>query len=327
MRSTKLLSLTRRLFGFDPVAVPPHVFALDANSLRYGRFVRQGSQVELEDFYSAEIESDLFASGPLGGAMHDPEMLRSLLTALQESQEEPITAASMVLPDAWLRLAFVEAEDLPRSSSAQEEILRWKLQRIVPFRVEELRVAGIGAAEIPNNGSTRRLLIGFALEGLLSQLETAFAARGIRLGLIINESLSFLSAARDALRDVELGAVVLVGKTGYSLMFVLRGEPILQRFKALPQLTDDEPSARLVERDLRLTEIFLREQLIDTPLGRVLLISPPEIEDRWLTWLPEAFEQPAHALRAQHLALTTTSASPPIHELGSLFGAARMEIQ
>ncbi|MEJ2085417.1 MAG: hypothetical protein P8Y44_07030 [Acidobacteriota bacterium] len=319
--------MTKRLFGLDPVPLPPHVFALDGHSLRYGRFVREGNQAVLDAYQVADVESDLFASGPLGGSMHDPEVLRSLLTSLQESQAEPITEASLVLPDAWLRLAFVEAEDLPRSSSAQEEILRWKLQRIVPFRVEELRVEGIGAAEIPNNGSLRRLLIGFALEGLLSQLESAFAARGIRLGLVTNESLSCLSAARHALSDVELGAVVLVGKTGYSLIFVLRGEPILQRFKALPQLADDEPSAHLVQRDLRLTELFLREQLTDKSLGRVLLVSPPEIEDRWLGWLAEAFEQPAHAMRAQHLALSVETSSPPINELGPLFGVARMEIQ
>ncbi len=327
MRSTKLLSLTRHLLGLNPVPVPPDVFALDAHSLRYGHFHRNGGGVELETYRVTEVEKDLFAAGPLGGPMHDPEVLRSLLSALQDSLEQPITEASIVLPDAWMRLAFVEAEDLPRGSKAREEILRWKLQRMVPFQVEELRLQGIEAEEVANNGTIRRFLIGFALEKLLRQLEGAFADRGIQLGLITNDSLGCLSAAGDALRDVELGAVTYVSGAGYSLMFVLRGEPILQRFKALPQLADDGPPAQLVKRDLKLTELYLREQLTTHSLGRVLLVSPPEIEDRWLGWLSEAFDQPAHSLKREHVPVTLPKAVSSIHDIGPLFGAARMEVR
>ena len=259
--------------------------------------------------------------------MHDPEVLRSLLSALQDSLEQPITEASMVLPDAWMRLAFVEAKDLSRGSGARDEILRWKLQRIVPFRVEELRLNGIEAAEVANNGTIRRLLIGFALEMLLHQLEGTFADRGIHLGLITNDSLSLLSAARDALRDVELGAVAFVSESGYSLMFVLRGEPILQRYKALPQLSADGPPSQLVKRDLKVTELYLREQVTQSSVGRVLLVSPPELEERWLAWLSEAFDQPAHQLSRDHLALSIPDAAPSIREFGPLFGAARMEVR
>ena len=307
--------------------VPPHVFALDAHHLRYGRFRVQGGELELADYRANKVDKDLFAPGPVGGPMHDPEELRMLLSALQESLPEPIVEASMVLPDAWLRLAFVEAEGLPRSTRARDEILRWKLQRMVPFRVEELRLDGVEAAEITDNGSTPRLLIAFALEALLRQLESAFEARGIHLGLVTNESLACLSAGRDALRDVELGAIVVVSESGYSLVFVLRGKPVMQRFKALPQLAGDEPSAQLINRDLRLTEVYLREQLTQVALGRVVLVAPPSIEDRWLEWLNETFGLPAHALRAEHLGVTLPSARPAMHELGSLVGAARMEVQ
>lgn len=319
--------MTRHLFGLDPVPVPPHVFALDAHELRYGWFRGDGGELELARYRATRVEKDMFASGPVGGPMHDPEELRMLLSALQESLAEPITEASIVLPDAWLRVAFVEAEDLPRSSRARDEILRWKLQRIVPFRVEELRLAGVDAAEITNNGSTPRILIAFALEALLRQLEGAFEARGIHLGLITNESLACLSAGRDALRDVELGAIVVVTEAGYSLVFVLRDEPILQRFKALPQLAGDEPSAQLIQRDLKLTEVYLREQLTQLAIGRVVLAAPPEIEERWLEWLSDGFGLPAHPLRPEHLGVTLSSARPAMHELGPLAGVARMEVQ
>ena len=37
--SAPLASLGKRLLGLGAVAAPPHVFALDAQTLRYGRFV------------------------------------------------------------------------------------------------------------------------------------------------------------------------------------------------------------------------------------------------------------------------------------------------
>ena len=311
----------------NPVPVPPHVFALDAHRLRYGQFHRNGGGVELKTYRATDLEHDLFATGPLGGPMHDPEVLRALLAKLQTSLDDPLADASLVLPDSWLRLAFVDAENLERGAGERDEILRWKLQRIVPFRVEELRLTGVEAAEVSNNGAHRRVLVGFALDNLLRQLESTFADRDIHLGLITNESLSNLAAVRDALRDVELGAVAVVSEAGYSLVFVLRGQPILQRFKSLPQLTDAGPPEGLVQRDLKLTEIYLREQVTQASLARVLLVAPAEIEDRWLKWLEEAFEQPPHPLKAEHLALTTSTGVPSILELSTLFGAASMEVR
>ena len=327
MRSTKLLSLTKRILGLDPVPVPPDVFALGTQRLRYGHFHRNGGGVELTSYRETEIGPEHFAAGPLGGQMHDPETVRALLGTLQESLEEPITEASIVLPDAWLRLAFVESDELPKGATARDEVLRWKLQRIVPFRVEDLRLQGVESAYEPTNGHNRRILIGFGIEGLLAQLEGVFADRGIHLGLITNNSLSCLSAARDALRDVELGAVVFVSKAGYSLVFALRGEPVLQRFKALPQLPEDELPAQLVTRDLKLTKVFLQEQVTEVALGRVLFVSPPQIESRWLDWLSEAFELPAHALKLEHFPVTVSTHQSTVHEIGPLFGVARMEVR
>ena len=307
--------------------VPPFVFAVDEARLRYARFEPGGAGFELANYSSVELDPELFAVGPVGGPIHDPERFRAALTELLDGVDETVTDASLILPDPWLRIALVDSDELPRRADAREEVLKWKLQRTVPFRVEELRVRGKTSRAGSWQESSNRVLLGFGLESLLRQLEGVFDDRGIHLGFISSESLSLLTAVQHVFRDVELGAVAFVCARGYSLTFVLRGEPVLHRFKALPQMAGDEPPAQLVDRDLNLTGMYLRDQFPDAEIGRLLLVGPEELEDRWLAWLAHGFDLPAHAVRLEHLPLSMGSENLPLYEIATLLGAARQEVR
>jgi type IV pilus assembly protein PilM len=318
--------LIERLLGLEALPVPPHIFAVDAQGLRYGRFARANGSYELEEYHEVDSPPDLFGSGPLGGAMREPAMFAAPLAALIERISETVEEASLVVPDPWLRLTFTEASDLPRSAGEREEVLRWKLRRLVPFKVEELRIGGTELSPLPGKAADKRVLLGFGLDHMLEQIEDAFGSQGIRLGQISNESLSLLPAVRDPLRDVELGLVVLAAETGYSMVFVWRGEPVLHRFKSLDNLGDHSSSERLVSRDLRMTRAFLKEELSAARLGRVLLLAPEGEIAAWCEKLEGAFEIPPHVLEPHHLALTGRASQASVRELAPLLGAARQEI-
>jgi hypothetical protein len=309
------------------VPIPPNIFAVDERRLRYARFGRPGARFDLEEYQEVDLEHDLFAPGPLGGPLHDPERLRSVLVGVQGLIPESETEASLILPDSWLRLALVDGEELPRSDGNREKVLRWKLQRIVPFRVEELRIRGVDVDGSAHAGGESRVLLGFALETLLRQLEGVFEGRGIHLGFVCNESLALLSGVQDALRDVAFGGVVNISASGYSLTFLLRGEPILHRFKALPQLSGDNPLAGMVEKDLQLTNLYLRELLPAATVGRILLIGPSQLEERWLEWLESAFDLPVFAVRPENVPLTLGGDETHFQDIVTMLGAARQEIQ
>jgi len=308
------------------MSVPPAVFSVDETALRFARFERNSIGYELADYQVVALDPDLFAAGPVGGPVHDPERFRSAVAELQEEMNGEVKEGSLILPDPWLRIALVEGKDLPRKGEAREEVLKWKLQRTVPFRVEELRVRGTTTSPRARASSNGRVLLGFGLEGLLRQLEGAFEDRGIHLGYISSESLTLLSAVRDVLEGVELGAVVYVSPRGYSLTFVLHGEPVLHRFKALPQTAGDEPPPKLVDRDLKLTKMYLQDQFPGGEIGRLLLIGPREFEERWLGWLADGFGLPAHPLRLENLPLSTAGAQVPLCDVATLLGAARQVV-
>jgi hypothetical protein len=327
VRSTKLPSWIERLLGVEPVPSPPHVFALDGERLRYGQFANDRHGFRLRAFREAALPRDPFQHGPLGGPLRDPAAFRALVAGMVKAIPGGAREASLVLPDTWLRVTFSESGDLPRDASALEDVLRWKLKRLVPFRVDELRVNATEVSPIPGQEEPRRLLLGFAVEQLLAQIEDGFAAAGVRIGQISNASLSLLAAVAPSVAGA-FSALVLVGDEGYTLIFSRGGEPVLHRYKGFTGNLPEASRAAFVGRDLKLTRNFLDEHFPGSAIGSVLLLSPPELEPTWLDRLEEGLGAPAAPVDGRHLPpLRAEEASvPPWRSLAPMLGAARQEV-
>ena len=333
--------LGERLLGLTPLPVAPHVFALDAGTLRYGLLARQGRGFRLRAWRELPLPPDAFHSGLLGGTLRDPALFAERLGGFVRALPVPVKAASLVLPDAWLRVAFAESGELPRGGEARAEVLRWKLRRLVPYRVDELRVAGEEVAPLPAQAGTaepRRVLLGFALEQLLAQLEDAFERAGVRIGQVTNASLALLAALEpDPGGDVD--ALAVVEGEGYSMVFSRhspvrqhgRGmrvaEPLVHRYKGLGGGVPEGTRTGLVARDLKMTANFLVEHLGGARLGRVVLSAPPEAEPVWLDRLREGLGVPAQPLDGRHLPpVVAEGESAPWRAMAPLLGAARREV-
>jgi hypothetical protein len=315
------------VLGLAPVPAPPHVFALTGARLRYAQLGRDRHGFRCRALREAALPRDAFLSGLLGGPLRDPAAFQNTVGSLLRSVPGSVREASLVIPDAWLRVAFAESGDLPRTAEQRDEVLRWKLRRLVPFRVDELRVSAAEVPPLPAQEEPRRLLLGFAIEQLLAQIEDAFAAHGVRLGRISNASLSMLAALTSSRAD-ELTALALVEETGYSLAFVRGGAPVLHRFKAFSGGLPDGPRTGFVIRDLKLTRNFLDEQLPGVPLARVLLAAPPEHEPVWVDLLAEGLGEPAAPLDGRHLPPLRAEEGtvPGWRELAPMLGAVRQEV-
>lgn len=307
--------------------VPPHVFALDGERLRYGQLVRDRHGFRLRNFRQAALPRDPFQHGPLGGPLRDPAAFRELVGAQVKGIPGGVRDASLVLPDAWLRVTFSESGELPKTAEALDEVLRWKLKRLVPFRVDELRVSAAEVAPLPGQEEPQRLLLGFAVEMLLAQVEDAFTAAGVRLGQVSNTSLSLLAAIEPAPAG-GFAALVLVEDEGYTLVFARGGEPVLHRYKGFTGTLPEGSRGSFVGRDLKLTRNFLDEHFPGSTLGPVLLLAPPEEEPVWLDRLEEGLGAPASPLDGRHLPplRAEDSAVPPWRDLAPMLGAARREV-
>jgi hypothetical protein len=322
---------------------PPHVFALDVGRLRYGQLVTDRQGMRLRAFRQLALPPDSFQNGLLGGPLRDPGAFRELVGGILEGVPGGVREASLVIPDAWLRVTYAESGDLPRGGAALDEVLRWKLRRLVPFRVDELRIGAAEVSPLPGQQEPRRLLMGFAIEQLLAQIEDAFTAHGVRLGQISNVSLSLLDAlATDGPRTAAARpapsrralppflALTLVEDDGYTLILARRGEPVLHRYKATAGGggADSAPGGSVV-RDLRLTRNFLDEHFPGSALETVLLLAPPPLEPLWLDRLQQGLGRRAAVVDSAvlpPLRSEAPSALPPWRQLAPLIGAARRMI-
>jgi hypothetical protein len=309
------------------VPVPPHVFLLDGERLRYAQFPRDRHGFRIRAWREAPLGRDPFQHGPLGGPLRDPAAFQTLVAGLVQQIPGGVRDASLVVPDTWLRVTFAESGDLPRAADARDEVLRWKLRRLVPFRVDDLRISAAEVEPLPGQAEPRRLLLGFAIEALLAQVEEAFAASGVRLGHVSNTSLSLLSAV-PGLTDDRIAALVVVGDEGYTLIFARGGEPVLHRYKGFSGTLPEEARAGFVGRDLRLTRNFLDEHYPGSELGPALLVAPPEQEPAWIDRLEEGLGAPAAPLDGRHLPplRAEDGTIPSWRDLAPMLGAARREV-
>ncbi len=328
MRSIKLPLWSRRLLGSTPLPSPPHVFALDAGRLRYGHLALDRQGLRLREFRQLALPAESFLHGLLGGPLRDPGAFRELVGALVEGVPGGVREASLVIPDAWLRVTYAECGDLPPGGAALDEVLRWKLRRLVPFRVDELRIGATEVSALPGQEEPRRLLMGFAVEQLLAQIEEAFSAHGIRLGQISNVSLSLLDALAPT-GGRSFMAVALAEEDGYTLIFARRGEPVLHRYKGFggPPGADTGPGGSVL-RDLRLTRNFLAENFPGSALEAVLLLAPPALEALWLDRLEQGLGRRAEPVDSGVLPplRAEVPAAPPWRELAPMVGAARRKV-
>jgi hypothetical protein len=308
------------------VPAPPHAFALDARRLRYGQFVRDRQGYRLRGWREAALAADAFQSGLLGGPLRDAAAFQGLVGGLVRGVSG-LKEASLVVPDAWLRVTYTEITDVPRQAQARDEVLRWKLRRLVPFRIEELRVGAVEVSPLPVQEEPRRLLLGFGVEQLLAQLEDVFAAHGVRIGRITNTSLALLSAV-EIPPTSGFSAVVQVESEGYTLIFARHGEPVLHRFKPFTGGAPDAAQAGYVTRDLKLTRNFLDEHFAGATLGPILLLAPPESEPMWMDRLQEGLGQSVAPIDGRHLPSLRSEdpVAPPWRELAPMLGAVRQEV-
>lgn len=323
MKSTRSLSWIERLLGFAPVPPPPHVFSLGPTELRYA-FIPRGPQgFVLEDERIVELPAETFQAGVLGGPLREARPFFEAVGQLMERLPKKVDEASLVLPDTWMRLTFTEIGELPRKAELLDEILRFKLKRLVPFRVDDLRVEATLVTPFPDQSEPLRVLLGFAIEPLLVQLESAFAAAGVHLGNITNTTLATLSSVAPLLEEDQMAALLLVHADAYTLCYFRDGEPLLYRYKAFSDGVVDEES---VARDLRMTESFVRRHFPRSRVARAFFLTPQGQEDLWSQWIGDDLGAPLEQLAYGHFSLLRARPATSWLAMAPLLGAATLEV-
>lgn len=235
------------LQGLLRTPAPPHAFAAGEDLLAYGRLSRRRDALMRVEH--APLPPEWFHLGPVGLLQVDRPALAGGLAAVVRRLEKPPQDAGLVIPNSWVRSVVVDGGDLPRRRQEAEEVLRWRMKKLLPCRPEDVRLDWMPS------GERGRVLVILALERPLAVVEETFAAAGIQLGRIEPAVLALSALLPSVATPVLLATIE---ERALALVVLAGGKPVLLRHKPLP--ADAGRAEAFVGRELSRTLAHAREQ-------------------------------------------------------------------
>ena len=215
--------------------------------------------------------------GPVGlQAIHD-DVLGPVLARLKGVAEGTGTAA-VVVPTGWLRSFLIDVDQLPRREDELNDVVRWRLKKLLPIPPAELRLSVIRLPE----SDGRRLLVMAGIERAMAAIEACYSSIGIEVGLITTR----LFALVPRLVGTPLPTLVIQHEKSFlSLLLLVDGVPRLLRTKPLPLSAG---GGETVLREATLTLGFIRDSVgVGGEIEVRLNSERPEMDATMRNWLAE----------------------------------------
>ena len=189
--------------------------------------------------------------GPIGLQAVDRDGLTQVLHTLHEKVNGSRRAA-VVIATGWVRTHLLEMERIPRRRHEVEDVVRWRLKKLLPVLPAELRLA-----TVPYSLTTgqKQLLCVAGFERAFVDLEGAFAGIGVDPGLMTPR----LFALARRIPGAATNRLIVQQEAGFlSLLLTVKGVPHLLRTKPLPA---GEANWQGLQRELNLVVSFIRESI------------------------------------------------------------------
>jgi hypothetical protein len=262
----------KKLFTSPP---PQTVWLLDESSISL--VVRdRGGEISSK---TIEVSEPIFELGPVGLHGVDGELLEQCIGRIVEATGKPKRSA-LILPTGWTRSHLLDFDHLPRSTREVEEVVRWRLKKLLPVRPNDLRLS---ISQVEKTDGQQRIVCLTAVDNAISELERCFAACGIQLGLISGRVFALASAMIFGRPGANM--VVQHEKGFLNLLLGINGDLRLIRMKPL---SPGGPMGETVERELSLVWALVeRESESNTDVTVTVSCSDPEIETGLLAWFQE----------------------------------------
>lgn len=209
---------------------PPHAFVLTRNRLVYvGRRDGRGAPASGAEtpvaILSRPLPEGALRPGPAGIPVAGAS-LAPAVSALVVDQGAKLGAASLAIPDDFVRVLAVDVDDAEKGTEV-DEVLRWKFGKLFGEPSLALRIAWQAAG--PGTDGVRVLAVATP-EECASSYEDAFLKAGVRIGALESAALAVATLARRALAGD--GFVVWADGDAATTVFFEKGALRFVRTKA-----------------------------------------------------------------------------------------------
>jgi type IV pilus assembly protein PilM len=255
---------------------PTAALEVDRREMVLVRLRRRGrGKPELEVAEARPLPEQAAGTSIFKPNLGTPEEMAGRLRKLLEATGTKPGRLSLVLPDNLAKISLVSLPERPSSARRLDEVLRFKLRRAVPFRLED---AVLTHQVLPGEGTGVTVLVAVMLRAVVEQYERALEAAGVRPGLVdlctpnlYNLCRPQMTAAAASGGDVGLLNVA----SGYFTLLIVRNERLLfyrcKSYSAGDSEEDLGPLDTLMARELTSSLSYWRDKLGGERLSRVLL--------------------------------------------------------
>ncbi len=251
-------------WAFFRASVPPVAVELDRAEMVLVRLrSRRRGRPVLEAHASRPMPEAVTESSNLRVSLGETDTTVRKARELFESTGTRPGRISLVLPDNFARVSLLSFPEHPPSRRHLDEMVRFKLRKSVPFRLEE---AAISYQVLPSAKSDMTVLVALMLRSVVEQFEQVFEAIGARPGRVDLSTLSLYNLCRREIEKAsaqERDVALLNCARGYFSLLIVRGEQILfYRSKALAGEDGGAPIAEpVLNRELATSVSYYQEKL------------------------------------------------------------------
>jgi hypothetical protein len=201
-----------------------------------------------------------------------PAASGELTAKLQELFEASGTRpgrVSLILPDNLAKISLVPLPERPASRKQLDELVRSKMRRAVPFKLEDARIS---YQVLGGSGREVSVLVMLIRRALVERLEEALSSVGARAGLIDICTPNLINLCRGPMEAASAngGDVALLNcANNYFSLVILRNEQLIFfRCKtfAVEREPDREPNGALA-REIASSFSYYREKLAGQGVG------------------------------------------------------------
>jgi hypothetical protein len=250
---------------FLPPVVPGHVFSLMADGVTWANVRRDPPGfVDARHFV---YPASTVGAGPSGTPLYSRDAIVEAVDTARRLSGGRLTRASVIFPDSWARILPIDFDTLPQSEDSVQEMVLWKLKKLLPGITEELAVV---FEEMPRaaEGGEIRLLVAAAPSETLRSVEQAFESAGVRVGALAPASLMLFEGLAPTLGPMAGGDYGLIHRSPGSLVFVIArdGRPLF--FRQRPEEEGEEADEEQ-DQEVRLSLSYYLEKLRGSGLTAV----------------------------------------------------------
>ena len=259
---------------------PPVAVEIDRGQMTLVRLTRKRKALPvLESFRIQAAPEHAVGATIFRPNLGSLEELTGQARALFETSGTKPGKVSLILPDNLAKVSIVTLPERPATRKQLREMLRFKLRRSVPFRLEE---AVISSWVLPGAGPELNVLVAVMMRSVVEQYEAAFEAAGARPGLIDLCTPSLFNLVRPALAKAVAGgsdaALLNCTRNYFTLMIVRADRVVFFRCKTYAGGEEDDASGRLavMARELASSFSYYTEKLGGSGVGTVFVraVSP-----------------------------------------------------